>query len=433
MIRQRKIAHCGAALPSQGRAKPLPQAEVGRGIFGGGLELAPVDPVGDGVEALYENHTEIAQHLGHLLQKFANCYPEPDITAYIDIDPYLAGIKDLLNENQPEENRFFYHSDHLGSSSFITDADGEGYQHLQYLPFGETSVSQKISWWSTPYQFTGKEKDDETGYNYFGARYYNSDISIWLSVDPLSDKFPSITAYAYCYNKPIDHIDRFGLWGEKKAEKKHAQAVNEYGQNRVGSIHYSNKEKEYGFKIYDSAKDKDTDGESTGKLICGIQGRDKGTRVYSNKHLRKYRDAQITPLSGNASGSDFYLSFEEAYYNYKFGNGRTAYVDLNKLDLSKVRSSDFTNKKTYQGHPTLIVNLVGKHFSNLEEAKVYGRITLVLIDHNTVMALPDAYDFDLKLTPDRFWRDVNAGYASMIHGPGVPFEIIFSGTTTIQY
>ncbi len=195
------------ALPSQGRAKPRQNAEVGRGFFGGRLELAPVDPVGEGVEALYENHTEIAQHLGHLLQKFANCYPEPEVTAYIDIDPYLASIKDLLNENQPEENRFFYHPDHLGSSSFITDADGEGYQHLQYLPFGETSVSQKISWWSTPYQFTGKEKDAETGYNYFGARYYNSDLSIWLSVDAFLGKHPSLTPYNYCANNPIKYID----------------------------------------------------------------------------------------------------------------------------------------------------------------------------------------------------------------------------------
>jgi len=39
------------------------------------------------------------------------------------------------------------------------------------------------------YTFSGKERDGETGYSYFGARYYNSDISIWLSVDPLSDNY----------------------------------------------------------------------------------------------------------------------------------------------------------------------------------------------------------------------------------------------------
>jgi RHS repeat-associated protein len=180
--------------------------------LGGGLDLAPIDPMGDGVEALYENHTEIAQHLYNLLMKFANCNPEPEqqTVTYIDIDHFLGGIEEQLTQNKPETNRFFYHPDHLGSSSFITDAAGEGYQHLQYLPFGETAVSQKLSWWSTPYQFTGKEKDDETGYNYFGARYYNSDVSVWLSVDPLAHKYPSMSAYMYCAGNPVMLVDPDG-------------------------------------------------------------------------------------------------------------------------------------------------------------------------------------------------------------------------------
>jgi RHS repeat-associated protein len=76
---------------------------------------------------------------------------------------------------------------------------------------GETAVSQKLSWWSTPYQFTGKEKDDETGYNYFGARYYNSDVSVWLSVDPLADKYPSMSPYMYCAGNPVMLVDPDGM------------------------------------------------------------------------------------------------------------------------------------------------------------------------------------------------------------------------------
>jgi len=60
------------------------------------------------------------------------------------------------------------------------------------------------------YTFSGKERDGETGYSYFGARYYNSDISIWLSVDPLSDKYPNLTPYAYCANNPIILVDPDG-------------------------------------------------------------------------------------------------------------------------------------------------------------------------------------------------------------------------------
>ena len=96
------------------------------------------------------------------------------------------------------------------SSSWITDASGAVNQHLQYLPFGEDYIYQRSNSWNIPYTFSGKEKDDETGYSYFGARYYDSDISVWLSVDPLSDKYPYQSAYSYVGLRPINVIDPNG-------------------------------------------------------------------------------------------------------------------------------------------------------------------------------------------------------------------------------
>ncbi len=83
-----------------------------------------------------------------------------------------------------------YHSDHLGSASFLTDNNGNETQQLVYLPFGEDWVDLKYNTqqFETPYKFNGKEKDLESGYNYYGARYYCDWLSIWLSVDPLSDR-----------------------------------------------------------------------------------------------------------------------------------------------------------------------------------------------------------------------------------------------------
>ena len=50
-----------------------------------------------------------------------------------------------------------------------------------------------------PFVFTGKEKDEETGYGYFGARYYDADLlTMWLSVDPMADKYPNMSPYNYC-------------------------------------------------------------------------------------------------------------------------------------------------------------------------------------------------------------------------------------------
>ena len=63
----------------------------------------------------------------------------------------------------------------------------------------------------SPSSFTGKEKDEETGYSYFGARYYDSDLSgLFLSVDPMSDKYPSISSYAYCAWNPVKLVDPNG-------------------------------------------------------------------------------------------------------------------------------------------------------------------------------------------------------------------------------
>ena len=62
-----------------------------------------------------------------------------------------------------------------------------------------------------PITFTGKEKDEETGYSYFGARYYDSDLSgLFLSVDPMSDKYPSLSPYAYCAWNPVKLVDPDG-------------------------------------------------------------------------------------------------------------------------------------------------------------------------------------------------------------------------------
>ncbi len=66
-----------------------------------------------------------------------------------------------------------------------------------------------IAFWCR--SFTGKEKDAETGYGYFGARYMDHELmTMWLSVDPLADKYPSISPYAYCAWNPLKFVDPGG-------------------------------------------------------------------------------------------------------------------------------------------------------------------------------------------------------------------------------
>ena len=64
----------------------------------------------------------------------------------------------------------------------------------------------------TSCSFTGKEKDPETGYSYFGARYLEHELMTgWLSVDPMADKYPSISPYAYCAWNPVKLVDLEGM------------------------------------------------------------------------------------------------------------------------------------------------------------------------------------------------------------------------------
>ena len=60
------------------------------------------------------------------------------------------------------------------------------------------------------YSFNGKEKDYESGFHYYGARYYNSELSMWLSTDPMSDNAPMHSPYAYCFNNPVKLVDPDG-------------------------------------------------------------------------------------------------------------------------------------------------------------------------------------------------------------------------------
>jgi len=71
-------------------------------------------------------------------------------------------------------------------------------------------ISTQQPFLADTYTFSAKEKDSETSLSYFGSRYYTSDLSVWLSVDPMAAKYPSLSSYAYCANNPLKYIDPNG-------------------------------------------------------------------------------------------------------------------------------------------------------------------------------------------------------------------------------
>jgi len=132
------------------------------------------------------------------------------------------------------------YSDHLGSAQTVTNHKGQIHERLEYTPYGELWIDWKNKdidqGYATPYRFTGKELDQETGFYYYGARYLDPKTSRWLSSDPAMGEYvPSapvseearkrngslpgmggvfnyvnLHVYHYAGNNPVKYVDPDG-------------------------------------------------------------------------------------------------------------------------------------------------------------------------------------------------------------------------------
>ncbi len=109
----------------------------------------------------------------------------------------------------------YYFSDNLGSASVITDNQGVIKEESDYYPFGGEIVIASAD--SNHYKFTGKERDAESGLDYFGARYYASSMGRFMSPDPLYIEMhrladpQQLNLYMYGRNNPLSITDPTGL------------------------------------------------------------------------------------------------------------------------------------------------------------------------------------------------------------------------------
>ena len=98
-------------------------------------------------------------------------------------------------------------------------------------------IDQRTTGYHERSRFTGKERDEETGYGYFGARYMDHELmTMWISVDPMADKYPSISPYAYCAWNPIKLVDPDGrAWGNSM-DSAQAQEMEDAVNARISVI-----------------------------------------------------------------------------------------------------------------------------------------------------------------------------------------------------
>ncbi len=107
----------------------------------------------------------------------------------------------------------FFVTDHLGSVRAVTDSDGNVLHTYDYYPYGEdmaesaSAVSPSSPVTSLqPYRFNGKESQKFAGLPYldYGARFYHQLSSRWTTMDPMAEKYYSVSPYAFCSGNPVN-------------------------------------------------------------------------------------------------------------------------------------------------------------------------------------------------------------------------------------
>jgi len=107
--------------------------------------------------------------------------------------------------------RYFYLKDHLGSTRAIVNGNGTVLAGYDYDAWGYLLENRSLNSDSIKFKYTGKERDKESLYDYFGARYYDARIGRWGQVEPLLKKYPQISPYVYSLDNPLVIIDPNGL------------------------------------------------------------------------------------------------------------------------------------------------------------------------------------------------------------------------------
>jgi RHS repeat-associated protein len=115
--------------------------------------------------------------------------------------------------SNPAQTTYYYHGDQIGSSRLMTSGGGWPVWQGMFLPYGEEYNAQMGT---NHYKFTGKERDDESGLDFFGARYYSNGLGRFTSVDPIHIKQNRLSdpqrlnLYTYGANNPLRYIDPDG-------------------------------------------------------------------------------------------------------------------------------------------------------------------------------------------------------------------------------
>ncbi|HOB77668.1 MAG: RHS repeat-associated core domain-containing protein [Bacteroidales bacterium] len=265
---------------------------------------------------------------------------------------------------------------------------------------------------------TAKELDNETSYTYFGARYYDSELSGWLSVDPLSDKYPGLSPYIYSADNSVVLVDPNGASINPIYDIETSEFLGTDDKGLQGEAILMNKTDFKQGMSHEEAMSK-------GKTLDNMSF-DEALEFANNGKFKDFID-NYNNLP-NRPDWDGYLTLNEANEWYRNGNGQPLFVDLSKIDLSNLYSlgDNYIGEEKY-------INLFFASIST-NDALVYGTIKLKRYPNDQVKAYADVYDFNMhnSKNPLNWPRNIEAKIGKAYAGDGNPFNINFYGSKQLK-
>ena len=323
---------------------------------------------------------------------------------------YENGIQKLLLTeegyvNLSDGKYYYYLKDHQGNNRVVIKEDGEVKETNHYYPFGGVFASTSNV---QPYKYNGKELDTKKGLNWYdyGARHYDATLGRWLVVDPLAEKYYSISAYGYCLNNPIKYVDFTGMAASPIYDKE-GNLLGTDDEGLQGDAIVMNKDDFKQGMSHEEALSKST-------TISSVDAAAKMAVSYASLKFRPDYDGKLT--------------LSEANEWYRTGNGQPLFVALGKINLNGIRSLG----EKYVGNVKSFNLLI--HSKSLNDGLVYGQITLKRYPNHQVRAYSDKYNFEMhNWTNILNWgRNVETIIGERIAGNGKSYEINIYGSQTLR-
>ncbi|MFA6394085.1 MAG: RHS repeat-associated core domain-containing protein [Patescibacteria group bacterium] len=114
-----------------------------------------------------------------------------------------------IEGNGTATSTYYIHTDHLGGTSAVSDESGAVVQNLDYFPFGGERLNEKAGGFDNERKFAGYIRDEDSGLDYVGARYYNSNVGKWISQDPITVRLNRNEVYSKLYENQYSKDPNF--------------------------------------------------------------------------------------------------------------------------------------------------------------------------------------------------------------------------------